>query len=136
MDDAGQLAYPPIGEGQIASRVIAVVALTPAILAVLLLGVGWVIRRLLDRRRMTSWASEWSAVEPLWTKRDPLTGPAAARLRPAQPVTEVLSGQGHVALPAAPCPAGSCRRRKVFTGPGGPVPSKEASQCAARLSMH
>jgi hypothetical protein len=31
--------------------------------------VGWVIRRLLDRRRMTSWASEWSAVEPLWTKR-------------------------------------------------------------------
>ena len=69
VDDAGQLAYPPIGEGQIASRVIAVVALTPAILAVLLLGVGWVIRRLLDRRRMTSWASEWSAVEPLWTKR-------------------------------------------------------------------
>jgi hypothetical protein len=69
VDDSGRLAYPPIGEGQIASRVIAVVALTPAILAVLLLGVGWVIRRLLDRRRMTRWAAEWSAVEPLWTKR-------------------------------------------------------------------
>jgi hypothetical protein len=69
VDNAGQLVYPPIGQGQIASRVIAVVALTPAILAILLLGVGWLIRRLLDRRRIGGWATEWSAVEPLWTKR-------------------------------------------------------------------
>jgi hypothetical protein len=69
VDNAGQLVYPPIGQGQIASRVIAVVALTPAILAVILLGVGWLIRRLLDRRRLADWATEWSAVEPLWTKR-------------------------------------------------------------------
>ena len=69
VDNAGQLVYPPIGQGQIASRVIAVVALTPAILAVILLGVGWLIRRLLDRRRLAGWATEWSAVEPLWTKR-------------------------------------------------------------------
>ena len=69
VDDAGQLVYPPIGQGQIASRVIAVVALTPAILAIILLGVGWLIRRLLDRRRLADWATEWSAVEPLWTKR-------------------------------------------------------------------
>ncbi|MGI8451255.1 MAG: Rv1733c family protein [Streptosporangiaceae bacterium] len=69
VDHSGQLVYPPIGQGQIASRVIAVVALTPAILAIMLLGVGWLIRRLLDRRRMGGWAAEWSAVEPLWTKR-------------------------------------------------------------------
>ena len=69
VNNLGQLVYPPIGQGQIASRVIAVVALTPAILAVILLGVGWVIRRLLDRRRIAGWATEWSAVEPLWTKR-------------------------------------------------------------------
>jgi len=69
VDEAGDLVYGPIGQGQIASRVIAVVALTPAILAVILLGVGWLIRRLLDRRRLAGWASEWSAVEPLWTKR-------------------------------------------------------------------
>lgn len=69
VNNAGQLVYPPIGQGQIASRVIAVVALTPAILAVILLGVGWLIRRLLDRRRIADWATEWSAVEPLWTKR-------------------------------------------------------------------
>ncbi len=69
VDSTGQLVYPPIGQGQIASRVIAVVALTPAILAIVLLGVGWLIRRLLDRRRIGGWAAEWSAVEPLWTKR-------------------------------------------------------------------
>jgi hypothetical protein len=69
VNNPGQLVYPPIGEGQIASRVIAVVALTPAILAVILLAVGWLIRRLLDRRRISGWASEWSAVEPLWTRR-------------------------------------------------------------------
>jgi hypothetical protein len=69
VNDLGQLTYPPIGEGQIASRVIAVVALTPAILAVLLLGVAGLTRRVLDRRRMAGWATEWSAVEPLWTKR-------------------------------------------------------------------
>jgi len=69
VNSVGQLVYPPIGQGQIASRVIAVVALTPAILAVILLGVGWLIRRLLDRRRIADWATEWSAVEPLWTKR-------------------------------------------------------------------
>jgi hypothetical protein len=69
VNDVGQLVYPPIGQGQIASRVIAVVALTPAILAIILLGVGWLIRRLLDRRRIAGWATEWSAVEPLWTKR-------------------------------------------------------------------
>ena len=65
----GQLVYPPIGQGQIASRVIAVVALTPAVLAVLLLGMASLTRRLLDRRRMSTWAAEWSAVEPQWTKR-------------------------------------------------------------------
>jgi hypothetical protein len=69
VNNGGQLVYPPIGQGQIASRVIAVVALTPAVLAVILLGVSWLVRRLLDRRRMTGWATEWSAVEPLWTKR-------------------------------------------------------------------
>lgn len=69
VNEIGQLVYPPIGQGQIASRVIAVVALTPAILAIVLLGTASLTRRLLDRRRMAGWATEWSAVEPLWTKR-------------------------------------------------------------------
>jgi hypothetical protein len=69
VDSSGQLVYPPIGQGQIASRVIAVVALTPAALGAVLLITLWLIRRFLDRRRMTNWAAEWSAVEPQWTKR-------------------------------------------------------------------
>jgi len=69
VDTAGRLVYPPIGDGQIASRVIAVVALTPALLGVVLAGALWLTRRWLDRRRLGDWAAEWSAVEPLWTKR-------------------------------------------------------------------
>lgn len=69
VDSAGRLVYPPIGAGQIASRVIAVVALTPAVMGLLLMAVLWLIRWLLNRRRMEHWAAEWSAVEPLWTKR-------------------------------------------------------------------
>jgi hypothetical protein len=71
VDTAGRLAFPPIGAGQIASRVVAVVALTPALLGILLLLAMWVVRRVLDRRRLTGWAAEWSAVEPQWTKRTP-----------------------------------------------------------------
>ena len=69
VDSTGQLVYPPIGESQIASRVIAVVALTPAPLGVALLIVLWLARSVLDRRRLKDWAAEWSAVEPQWTKR-------------------------------------------------------------------
>ena len=69
VDRAGQLAYPPIGESQIASRVIAVIALTPAALGILLLIVLWLAKAVLDRRRLQDWAAEWSAVEPQWTKR-------------------------------------------------------------------
>jgi hypothetical protein len=69
VNSAGQLAYPPIGQSQIASRVIAVVALTPAALGIVLLVVLWLARSVLDRRRLADWAVEWSAVEPQWTKR-------------------------------------------------------------------
>jgi hypothetical protein len=69
VDTAGQVTYPPIGESQIASRVIAVVALTPAALGILLLIVLWLAKSVLDRRRLKDWAAEWSAVEPRWTKR-------------------------------------------------------------------
>jgi hypothetical protein len=71
VDSTGRLTWPPIGQSQIASRVIAVVALTPAVLGALLLGVLWLTRGWLDRRRMADWAAEWSAVEPQWTKRTP-----------------------------------------------------------------
>lgn len=69
VDRTGQLAYPPIGESQIASRVIAVIALTPAALGIVLLIAAWLARSVLDRRRLQDWAAEWSAVEPEWTKR-------------------------------------------------------------------
>jgi hypothetical protein len=69
VDWSGQLVYPPIGQSQIASRVIAVVALTPAAVGIVLLFALWLARSVLDRRRLADWAAEWSAVEPQWTKR-------------------------------------------------------------------
>ena len=69
VDRTGELTYPPIGESQIASRVIAVIALTPAALGIVLLIVLWLAKSVLDRRRLQNWAAEWSAVEPQWTKR-------------------------------------------------------------------
>jgi hypothetical protein len=71
VDQAGRPVYPPIGPGEIASRVVAVVALTPALLGLLLLLILTVTRQVLDRRRMADWAAEWSTVEPQWTKRAP-----------------------------------------------------------------
>lgn len=71
VNDAGRPVYPPIGAAEIASRVVAVVALTPALLGILLLVILAVTRRALDRRRLTDWAAEWSTVEPQWTKRAP-----------------------------------------------------------------
>ena len=61
--------YPPIGQAQIASRVVAVVTLTPVVLALLLAAGLWLIRRIADRRRLAGWAADWLAVEPQWTKR-------------------------------------------------------------------
>lgn len=68
-DSSGQLAYPPIGQAQIASRIITIVALTPAFLALILMGLFWLVKQVLDRRRMASWEAGWSAVGPHWTKR-------------------------------------------------------------------
>ncbi len=71
VNDTGRPVYPPIGAGEITSRVVAVVALTPALLGILLLLVLAVTRQVLDRRRLAGWAAEWSTVEPQWTKRAP-----------------------------------------------------------------
>jgi hypothetical protein len=68
-DASGKLVNPPIGHAQIVSRVISFVAVTPAVLAVLLLNILWVTRRMLDRRRLAAWETGWVAVEPQWTRR-------------------------------------------------------------------
>ena len=64
----GSLTSPPATHGDIVSDVFIASAATSLILLVVLMGLGGLARRLLDRRRMSAWDAEWRAVEPLWTR--------------------------------------------------------------------
>ena len=99
VDRAGQLAYPPIGESQIASRVIAVIALTPAALGVVLLIVLWLARSALDRRRLKDWAAEWS------DRRAALDKTHALSRRQARAKSRAAAGRPTLALTRS-CSAG------------------------------
>ncbi len=66
---SGTLVEPPTGHAQIVSRVVFFVTVTSAALAVALLA-GWgTALRVLDRRRLAAWETDWAAVEPRWTRR-------------------------------------------------------------------
>ena len=64
----GSLTSPPATHGDIVSDVFIASAATSLILLVVLMGLGGLALRLLDRRRMSAWDAEWRAVEPLWTR--------------------------------------------------------------------
>jgi hypothetical protein len=38
----------------------------PGVLALLLVLAGWIMRMILNRRRLADWENEWTAVEPRW----------------------------------------------------------------------
>jgi len=65
----GQLAQPPLPRHQITERAVLLVALTPAVLALALLGLLRLSCRMLDRQRLAGWAAAWSAIGPQWTGR-------------------------------------------------------------------
>jgi hypothetical protein len=70
-NSAGEIASPPLQPSQITSRAIAVAALTPAALAVVLLTALLLIQHALDRRRLAAWDAGWMAVGPRWTRNRP-----------------------------------------------------------------
>ena len=65
----GSLASPPLAHAQIVSRAVTVGLVAPAVLAFLLLTAAGLVHRLLDRRRMAAWETDWTTVEPQWTRR-------------------------------------------------------------------
>ena len=66
---AGQLADPPLQRSQITSRAQLTGGMAVAGLAFVLLVVGWLTRRALDRRRMAAWDADWLATGPRWSPR-------------------------------------------------------------------
>jgi hypothetical protein len=49
-------------------RVIGAQVLAPAGLAVLLFGVGGLVRWLMNRRRLAAWETGWATTGPRWTR--------------------------------------------------------------------
>lgn len=68
-DAHGNLSGPPLDAGQIAGQSDLAGAAAAGGLVLLLLSETAVIRRILERRRMKDWDSDWATTEPRWTKR-------------------------------------------------------------------
>ncbi|HUK70198.1 MAG TPA: hypothetical protein VLW50_15830 [Streptosporangiaceae bacterium] len=69
IDGAGRETSPPLTSAQLVDRVVAGVIFAPIALAVLLLSVGAVACRLLERHRLSGWEAAWEAIEPQWSHR-------------------------------------------------------------------
>jgi hypothetical protein len=69
VNHAGQLADPPLGHAQLATRAQLARELATGALAVVLIITGWLARRSLDRRRMAAWDADWLATGPRWIPR-------------------------------------------------------------------
>ena len=69
IDDQGRLTHPPLSRAEVTDQVIRAAIAVPVALGLLLAGIGGLVSLVLDKRRLASWESDWSAVEPRWTGR-------------------------------------------------------------------
>jgi len=69
VDTLGRPTGPPLPPSVLAERVASAKTLAPAALALLLLGLGWLVRRVMDRRRLAAWEADWASTGPRWTRR-------------------------------------------------------------------
>jgi hypothetical protein len=67
LDREGKVRTPPLTAAQLGSRVVTATSFALAILAVLLAGLAWLLRRALDKRRLAGWELAWLAIGPRWT---------------------------------------------------------------------
>jgi hypothetical protein len=69
VDRTGRLTGPPLSGDQVAGRVQLAAGVAVGGLAVVLSMAGWLVRRSLDRRRLSGWDAEWLANGPRWSPR-------------------------------------------------------------------
>lgn len=69
VDGSGRWAGLPMGRPVTLLRVVGAVTCAPILLAALLLGIGYVSRRVLDWRRLAGWEADWDSVGPRWTRQ-------------------------------------------------------------------
>jgi hypothetical protein len=66
---SGQPTGSPLPNSELARRVIGAQTVAPVALAVLLLGVGGLVRWLMNRRRLAAWETGWAYTGPRWSRR-------------------------------------------------------------------
>jgi hypothetical protein len=66
---SGQLTSPPLQSSQVAARTELDEALAVPVLASTLIVIGWLVRWVLDRRRLAAWDAGWLANGRGWSRR-------------------------------------------------------------------
>jgi hypothetical protein len=67
VDAEGSIQQAPMTPAQITAQVVAALVAAPLVAAVSLWLAWFALRCVLDRRRLVSWAKEWSSFGPSWT---------------------------------------------------------------------
>lgn len=68
-DSSGRLTGAPLRHADVAGWAVQATVLAPVALAFLLLAVGTLACRRLDRQRLAAWQADWSATGPQWTSQ-------------------------------------------------------------------
>jgi hypothetical protein len=69
VDRTGRLTGPPLSGDQMTGRTQLAAGVAVGGLAAVLAAVGWLVRRSLDRGRLSGWDAEWLANGPRWSPR-------------------------------------------------------------------
>jgi hypothetical protein len=67
LDSSGHVRMPPMTNAQARDRVLVASVAALAALAVLMAVMALIARRILERRRLASWQTEWLSVGPRWS---------------------------------------------------------------------
>lgn len=68
VDGSGRVTGPPLRGAELTRRVAGAEVLAPLALGVVLLMVGFVVRWLLNRRRLRDWEVGWASIGPRWSR--------------------------------------------------------------------
>jgi len=74
VDAAGSPAHPPPSHRAVLARQATAAVVATIALGIVLLGLAWAGRWVLDRRRLAGWEAAWASVGPQWTKQFPSRG--------------------------------------------------------------
>jgi hypothetical protein len=65
---SGQVLAAPLRPDQVTSQAVLAAVIAPLVLGFVLVSVGTLARRVLDRRRLAAWGADWRATGPQWSR--------------------------------------------------------------------